>query len=92
MIQLFCNFYDLVITGLDVSQKGNAVLRACQDIMACLHKFLARYQSSVMDYYCCRENYPEDKDYSSYITLRTCHCVCTPNFFSSKVPREVVKF
>lgn len=74
-------------------QKENAVLRGCQDIMACLHKILDKYQSSVMDYaFWYRENYPGDKDYSSYIALRTCHCIVHSQFFSSQNSRDIVKF
>lgn len=58
-----------------------------------LRKILDKYQSSVMDYaFWYRENYPGDKDYSSYITLRTCHCIVHSQFFSSQNSRDIVKF
>lgn len=82
-----------MIPVMSVSQKRKAVLHGCQDVMACLHKILGRYQSSVMDYgVWYRECQLKEDDYSSYITMHTCHCIVHSRFFSSKVPRELVKF
>lgn len=75
------------------TQKGNAVLQGCKDIMTCLDKILAVYHSSIMDYALWyREIHTKPKDYSSYITRLTCHCVVHSELFSSLVPRQLIEF
>ncbi|PNG99856.1 hypothetical protein TSOC_014353 [Tetrabaena socialis] len=81
------------VVNMDTTQKGNAVLQGCKDIMICLDKIITTYQSSIMDYAMWyREAHTEQEDYSSYITRRTCHCVVHSELLSPLVPRLLVKF
>jgi hypothetical protein len=74
-------------------QKYAAVIHGCKDILTCLNKILNAYQRSVMDYAMWyRENHVEETDYSSYITLATCHCIVHSELFSPQVPFTLVKF
>ena len=81
------------LINMDTEHKGNAIFQGCQDIMICLNKIFTCYQSSIMDYAMWyRENHKEETDYSSYITLRTCHCIVHSELFSPCTPRTLIKF
>lgn len=82
-----------IVVRMSTDQKTRAVLQACKDIAACLDKILTVHMTSVMDYALWyREEHPEDNDYSSLISLITCHCIVHAEFMSSRVPRHIVKF
>jgi hypothetical protein len=81
------------IVDMDSTQKGNAVLRGCMDVMTCLNQIIEPCQSSIMDYAMWyRENHKEETDYSSYITLRTCHCIVHSELLSPTYHRQLIKF
>ena len=83
----------LPLISMDSVQKGNAVLQGCRDVMLCLGQILGPCQSSIMDYAMWyRENHKEDMDYSSYITLRTCHCIVHSELLSPTYVRPLIKF
>eukprot|EP00955_Chlamydomonas_euryale_P034246 349732-Chlamydomonas_euryale.AAC.1 len=82
-----------LVVRMSTDQKTAAVVHACKDIAACLDKILTVHMTSVMDYALWyREEHPEDNDYSSLISLITCHCIVHAEFMSSRVPRQIVKF
>lgn len=82
-----------LVVRMSTDQKTSAVMQACKDIAACLDKILTVHMTSVMDYALWyREEHPEDNDYSSLISLITCHCIVHAEFMSSRIPRQIVKF
>jgi hypothetical protein len=82
-----------LVVRMSTDQKTAAVVHACKDIATCLDKIMTVHMTSVMDYALWyREEHPEDNDYSSLISLITCHCIVHAEFMSSRVPRQIVKF
>jgi hypothetical protein len=82
-----------VVVNMSTTQKVAAVVQACKDIVICLDKIMSVYQGSVVDYALWyREKHPEFNDYSSLISLVTCHCIVHAGIMSPCIPCIVVKF
>ena len=78
---------------MNVQQKGNAVLQASKDIMACLDKIGHHYRRSVLDYAVWyQERHAEEDTYCQYITRRTCHCIVHSDFTAPDVSWDLVQF
>ena len=81
------------VVNMSTAQKIAAVVQACKDITVCLDKILCIHQGSVVDYALWyRVQHPEIDDYSSLITLTTCHCIVGADFMSPDIQRRLVKF
>jgi hypothetical protein len=84
----------LVSRPLTSTQKRNIVFQASVDVMTTLSKIVTTHGRDVLDYavwYRENKKFEAEMGYSSYITMRTCHCIVHQDFEAGSKTYELVE-
>lgn len=83
----------MLVQAPSVRQKTQAIIQACQDVLACVNAIFHRHGRSLLDYAVWyRERHPEEDTYSQYITKITAHCIVHADLLAPNVAWELVLF
>lgn len=79
--------------NMTTTQKLNAVIQACKDIMECTNMIILEHQKSVLDYAVWYlEKHGSWEIYSKYITMLACNCIVDTHFIVPGVSFKVITF
>lgn len=85
---------EIISKSRNSAQKRNLLFQACVDMLTVLGKIVLVHRRDVLSYaiwYRENKRAEEQRSYSAYITMRTCHCIVHEDFEAGSRTYELVE-